>query len=324
MKINCVAGQIDTSELGVTLMHEHVGNFYSDMKDNYPEWAEPETVALAFKKAMDVIKPYGFKTFVDATPVNLGRDINIIKRAAEVAEVNILCSTGFYNMEAPWISARPGALVPELMAKWMIRDAEKGIGTSGIKPAQIKCATDKSTGYTEANRNMLIAASLAAKETGLPIYTHTTPGDGKMGFYQQEIFDSMGIEPHRIVIGHSFDSCEPDYIEGLIKNGTYVGCDRIGLEIVTPIVKIIETLVTLIKRGYADHIMLSHDASVFTDFAFSFSPKLRENNPIIIGYDSIFKKVLPGLRDAGISEDTIHLMMVENPRRFYSGEPFKK
>lgn len=324
MKINCVAGQIDTSELGLTLMHEHVGNFYTEMMKNFPDWADPDQVAQAFKESMDVIKPYGLKTFVDATPINLGRDMDIIRKAAEAAEVNILCSTGFYNMEAPWISARPGALVPELMAKWMIREAKDGIAGSGIYPAQIKCATDKSTGYSEANRAMLKAAALTHKETGLPIYTHTTPGDGKMGLYQQEVFDEMGVEPHRVVIGHSFDSCNPDYIEQLIKNGTYVGCDRIGLEIVTPIQGIIDTLIVLIKKGYADHIMLSHDASVFTDFAFSFSPKLRVNNPIIIGYDAIFTKVLPGLRAAGVSEDTINLMMVENPRRFYEGVPFSK
>jgi len=34
----------------------------------------------------------------------------------------------------------------------------------------------------------------------------------------------------------------------------------------------------------------------------------------------VFKNIIPALREAGVSDEDIDMMMVENPRRLFAGE----
>lgn len=320
MHVNSVNGPIDTKNLGLTLMHEHVANINVFMRYAFPDWFDKEYVLGRFSGEIDKISPYGLKTFVDCTPINLGRDVNLCKEAAMKTGLQIICATGLYYMENPWYYIEAKA---EVYAKYLIRDIQDGIQGTDIKAAIIKCASDACIGLTKTNRVFLEGSALAAKETGAPVYTHHTP-DGEMGFYQQDILMKNGVAPHKIVIGHAFDSCDVPYIEKLIKNGTYVGCDRIGVESFTGMEpeNVIACVAELCKRGYSKHIILSHDSCAATDFGYSLSDVRKDDkNPIIFDYCTIFRTFIPGLLKLGVPQEQIDEMMIANPRRYFEGQP---
>ena len=64
--------------------------------------------------------------------------------------------------------------------------------------------------------------------------------------------------------------------------------------------------------------MLGHDWSVTLLIAAREAQAARDkNNPD--GYLFITRRVLPRLRELGATEDDIHKIMVDNPRRFFEG-----
>ena len=80
----------------------------------------------------------------------------------------MLVATGVWWMPQRYFSAHGVDAVADLF----IRDITQGIGTSGVKAAIIKCATD-TAGVTPVIENILRASARAQKATGVPISTHT-------------------------------------------------------------------------------------------------------------------------------------------------------
>ena len=62
----------------------------------------------------------------------------------------------------------------------------------------------------------------------------------------------------------------------------------------------------LIEAGAADHVLLSQDVGQ--------AQELRSRGGR--GYTYLVESFLPALRDAGVGEEAIELMTVENPRRW--------
>jgi phosphotriesterase-related protein len=129
------------------------------------------------------------------------------------------------------------------------------------------------------------------------------------------------VDLNRVYIGHSNDDTALDYLLGLLDKGVWLGMDRYpggrvpgtpNWEQRTEIVK------QLIDAGYGHRIMLSHDYSVpKARYGAAVQEERRRANPD--GYNFITRRVLPRLKELGASEEDIHKMMVENPRRFFEG-----
>src|SRR5439155_20126419 len=143
-----------------------------------------------------------------------------------------------------------------------LRDTTRGIGTSGVKAAIIKCATD-TEGVTPVIENILRASARAQKATGVPISTHTWAA-GRVGETQQAIFAQEGVDLSRVIIGHSGDSDDLKYLRGLMERGSTIGMDRFGLENYLPTEKRVEVLAPLCAEGYAGKMVLSHDANCWS------------------------------------------------------------
>ncbi len=96
--INTARERIETSELGVTLMHEHVFVLSSEIMQNYPErWGdEDERVAEAITR-LNELKSRGVDSIVDLTVIGLGRYIPRIQRVAAETKINIIVATGLYT-----------------------------------------------------------------------------------------------------------------------------------------------------------------------------------------------------------------------------------
>jgi phosphotriesterase-related protein len=303
--VETALGPVATTELGPTLMHEHVVTRSPGVQENWPHlWDREGIVALAERKLAE-LHGRGIRTIVDLTTVDLGRDIDLIAAVARRSRVHIVVATGVWWMPQRYFSSHG---VDEVAALF-IRDITQGIGTSGVKAAIIKCATD-TAGVTPVIDNILRAAARAQKATGVPISTHTWAA-GRTGELQQAIFAQEGVDLSRVVIGHSGDSKDLGYLRGLMERGSTIGMDRFGLESFLSTPKRVEVLARLCAEGYAGRMVLSHDANCWTDML---SEEDKRRTRPLWHYNHIPDDILPALRKAGVGEDQIEQMLVRNPR----------
>ena len=91
--VNTVLGPVPVSELGVTLMHEHIVNIEWNIARNFPEYYDKESVVEMFCQEAEQLKAYGVRTWVDPTPITLGRDVSLLRECAERSGLNIIACT---------------------------------------------------------------------------------------------------------------------------------------------------------------------------------------------------------------------------------------
>src|SRR5580693_9190660 len=97
-KIQTALGSIDSTSLGVTLMHEHIFFLSTEIMQNYPEtWGDEEKRVADAIHRLNELKALGFDSLVDLTVIGLGRYIPRIKRIAQQTKLNILVATGVYT-----------------------------------------------------------------------------------------------------------------------------------------------------------------------------------------------------------------------------------
>ena len=148
----------------------------------------------------------------------------------------------------------------EPMISLFVRDIEEGIQGTGIKAGILKCATDE-PGITHDVERVLRAVAAAHRRTGVPISTHTHAATER-GLDQQTIFEEEGVDLTRVIIGHCGDSTDPDYLEKLVSKGSLIGMDRFGIDVQLPFEDRVNIVAEMCKRGHANKMVLSHDASV--------------------------------------------------------------
>jgi phosphotriesterase-related protein len=301
---------VATTELGATLVHEHIVTRSPGVQENWPHlWNRAEIVALAERKLAD-LHARGIRTIVDLTTVDLGRDINLIIEVARRTRIHVIVATGVWWMPQRYFSAHGVDAVAELF----VRDITQGIAGTTAKAAIIKCATD-TAGVTPVIENILRASARAQKATGVPISTHTYAA-GRSGEAQQAIFAQEGVDLRRVIIGHSGDSDDLGYLRGLMERGSTIGMDRFGLEHFLPTEKRVEVLARLCAEGYAPKMVLSHDANCWTDML---SEDAKRRTRPRWNYNHIPDDILPALRKAGVSDDQLDQMLVRNPRAIFEG-----
>ena len=316
--VQSVRGAVDTSTLGQTLMHEHVFVLTPEVQDNYPTpWGDEEQRVADAVKRLNDLKAAGIDTIVDLTVLGLGRYIPRIQRIAEQTELNIVVATGLYTYnEVPhYFHFRgPGTLLdgPELMVDMFVRDITEGIADTGVRAAILKCATDE-PGITHGVERVLRAVAQAHRQTGVPISTHTHPATHR-GLEQQKIFAEEGVDLSRVVIGHSGDTTDVAYLEEIIANGSYLGMDRFGIDVILPFEERVQIVATMCERGHADKIVLSHDAACHNDWLdedviAQAAPRWH--------YLHITNDVVPALKERGVTDEQIRQMLVDNPRHIF-------
>jgi phosphotriesterase-related protein len=315
--IETATGPIESSALGRVLMHEHVFIISPEMQQNVPdEWGEEDARIEDAAKRLQELKASGIDAILDPTALGLGRYVPRIANVATKIDLKIIVATGLYTFnELPhyWAGRTPdsGPNGSDPMVNLFVRDIREGIGGAGIKAGVIKCATDK-PGMTPGVERVLRACAKTHRETGVPITTHTDAAT-KRGLEQQEIFKSEGVDLTRVVIGHSGDTDDFDYLERLIANGSILGMDRFGIDGLLPTKRRVEVIAELCQRGYADRMVLSHDASCYLDWIPGELPPSTWPN---WHYLHISRDVIPALREAGVTEGQIDAMLVDTPKRF--------
>lgn len=309
--VNTVSGPVDTKDLGFTLMHEHIIVHSPGMKENFPIFDREAEAKAAAQKLKDVASR-GVKTLVDLT-VSDWRDIpfvkDVVKRSGNAT--NVIVATGIYWEVPHYFSAQSGRSI-EFIADLFARDIQEGIMDTGVKAGILKCATDE-PGVTPDVERILRAAAKAHRTTGVPISTHTHP-KSEVGLKQQDVFEDEGVDLSRVVIGHSGDTEDTAYLKKLCDRGSFIGMDRFGIDIFLPTPNRVATIAKMCEMGYAGQMVLSHDAACHFGWAEkALMAKVVPN----WHFNHIPDDVLPALRTAGVPEDQITAMTVDNPRKVF-------
>ena len=328
MRVNTVLGQVDSSELGAVLMHEHILILDRNMSTAYSKWFDRNMFIRHAVQMCRNAKQYGINTIVDATPIDLGRDLSVMREVSEKAEINIIPCTGFY-----WhIQFALHDKSPEFLAEILVNDIENGIEGTDVKAQFIKYAT-AGPELTEYDRKLGKAAAIASNTTGAFIYTHTNQ---KNGMSQVDFFDSEGVAPERLVIGHMGDTDDYEYIQSILDRGHRIGMDRFGGHVLYPENYIederrAKTVSYFMDKGYGDGMVLSHDACGFIDYTEKHNlgnvfPEVmaQDLDEYKVQYSYIPKYVFEMFRDCGMNDNDIKRLMVDNPRKIFEKQKFIK
>jgi len=315
-KVQTVLGPLDASQLGFTLAHEHIADAPDVLKRWPKEWGgRGEFTARAAEKLKE-IKVAGIGTIADLTTYDVGRDIRFLEEVSRKSGLHVIAATGqrFFPPRAADMPAR----TIDGLAAFFIKEIEQGIDGTGIKAGVIKIGiiTKDPTALEETG---LRAAARASKATGAPIRTHTDARN-RAGESHAAILESEGIDPARVSFDHSDDSGDIDYFLGLARRGYSLGMDHVhrGLNFKPVFERRADCIKRLIDAGFANKIFLSTDS----EFGGSLLPQeVREWRETIDPPDGMLfetRKLIPTLKQMGVSGSDIHTITVENPRRFFS------
>ncbi|MEV4449192.1 phosphotriesterase family protein [Streptomyces mirabilis] len=227
-QVPTVRGPVAVDDLGTVLMHEHVFVLSEELRQSIPEnWDEQLRMDDAVTR-LTALAETGVSTIVDPTVIGLGRDVRRVAAVNERVDLDIMVATGLYALaDVPdyFRYHGPGTLLggPESMTDLFVRELTEGIAGTGIKAVFLKCAIEDE--LTPGVGRVMRAVAQAHLRTGAPITVHTS-AHAQTGLTAQEILRSEGVDLGAVVIGHSGDTSEPDYLHRLIDNGSYLGMDR--------------------------------------------------------------------------------------------------
>jgi phosphotriesterase-related protein len=327
--VQTVLGPVPVTELGRTLVHEHVliappGS----LLDVSVPFDRGEVIARAVA-AFEDLKRHDVTTFVDPCPIELGRDPGILAEVSRQSGLNVICATGFYvERDSTGIPAYWRERHPEEIAQFYLSELENGIAGTGIRPGVIKAASGSPVGRHE--EKVLKGAAIAAAEAGVTVITHTENSGHSLE--QQEILVGGGAPADRVVIGHQDQQSVKIAIE-IARRGSYVGVDRVGYESIASDDSRADLVAGIAAAGYLERICISQDRmSTYWTPRPSFwvphksaqyveevvLPRIRLESTER-GFSWVFDSFVAKLVERGLTESDIETIFVTNPRRLFGG-----
>lgn len=285
VEVRTVLGKKKISKNTVSLSHEHICCYSEYLNMMSKSYLDKDKLV---EKSADILKnikeQYGVGLFLDCTPVNIGRNIDLLKSISELSKVDIVCSTGFYYNDEQILNC----MSAETLADFIVEDA------NNVCAGIIKAAVEYET-VSDFNKKLLKATAIAQRKTGLPIVLHTN-ANNRNGTKALEILLAENVEPQNIVVGHLSDTEDVEYIKNFVKSGCYVALDRMyddkSEEYITAK---INQITALCNAGYTDNLLLSHDDSVFQGFCDK--PQIKEPR-----WSYMFEYILPKLDKAVVNK----------------------
>lgn len=308
-------GPVDSSTLGVTLLHEHIFVRDRELELNLSihGWDPDLYIPRAIRELRE-LHVQGVRTIVDLTVPGLGRDVRTIAAVASDSEIQIVASTGWYAaislplyFRIRGVRQEPGGI--DELAQLFIDDILTGIAGTSVRAGMLKCVTDVA-GINDDVTRIMRAVATAHLATGVSITTHSHP-PSRNGLDQQRLLRACGVPLERVVIGHSGDSDDLGYLRALMDAGSTIGMDRFGMEHVLADERRVRTVLALLRMGYADRMILSQDAAIYSHVT---QPEWRARHTPRWRMTHLMDNIVPMLKEGGATELDIHQMLVVNPR----------
>jgi phosphotriesterase-related protein len=235
----------------------------------------------------------GVACIVDAGLEGAGMDLNFIREAATKSGLPIVKGAGFYTQ--PFYPKEIATMSEAQLTRALIRQADD-------YPAGAFGEIGSWDEITSLERKVFRAVGAAHRATNLPIFTHTGI-PGKSALEQLDILEDAGVDPRRVAIGHLGNLNDPNvYVHKTIcRRGAFIGFDRQGA---FGDAQAVPLVMALLEAGFADHLLFSGDASR--------------------GYGGVMTSFVPKLKAAGVGEDVLRRITVDNPRRFLAFVPKRR
>lgn len=159
-----------------------------------------------------------------------------------------------------------------------------------------------------------------AAKTGLPIFCHHDPSI-KNGGEILDLFGECGVPASKIILGHSGDTTDLDYLTAMLEKGCYLGMDRFGFcHLDLGLEPRVNTIAALCRAGWGERLLLSHDQAAYLAFWDSWETT-KKSDWMNLEEDCTFihRRVLPALEQKGLGALQIQGLLIDNPRRFFLG-----
>ncbi len=298
--IRTLQGDLDPAILseGAVLFHEHVGR--EDV-----ELAVEELRQCAFN---------GLGCIVDAATGRRTPDqVRHLNAIAARSEVRIVMAGGYFeDIGFSNYPVRVAEMSEDDLVEELVTDAAaQRWGAFGEIASSLEMRPDE--------RKVHRAVARAHLRTGLPIFTHT-PHEScpSCAIEQLDVIEGAGVDLSHVVIGH-MATIRPEHDPlgthtAVARRGAFVGLDTLGHEMGRsdiPAADKVRMVQDLLDAGLEDHILLSSDQGNVRQF----------NRYYGHGWASVLMQFVPKLRFAGVPEDTIRKILVDNPRRFLAFVP---
>ena len=193
------------------------------MRMNFgPRFCDMRRVLPRAVQQVNRAKGVGVSTIVDATAVNLGRDIHLLREVSQQTGVHLIASTGFYAQDEPWLKEQDPGYLFDLLDE----ECKKGIYDTDAKPGIVKCAVGRQ-GLTPTRKKILKLSAKVALANDLPLFCHHEVAT-QAGPEILDLLLAEGMDPKRVVLGHAGDSQDLAYIFSLLERGCFIGDDRYG------------------------------------------------------------------------------------------------
>ena len=314
--VNTVNGSLPISQMGTTLIHEHVFIDWdgADSTDS-STWNNDEAFEVILPY-LEEVKTKGVTTILDCTPIYLGRNPQLLKRLSDATGINILTNTGYYGaMENKYIPESAfEASVDEISDIWL-KEYREGLEGTGIKPGFIKISVSKNDALSNFHKKLVQAAARTHLRSGLTIVGHTGPA--KPAKAQIELLAKSGVGPEAFVWTHAQQASLKSHIE-IAKMGAWVSLDGMGWmapdsttdSTAMTLNKYLDMIENFKEKDLLDNLLISHDAGWYTHNAKDGKQNFKPFTPI-------FDQVIPGLKERGFTEKDINQILVKNPKRAY-------
>lgn len=313
-KIITVNGPISPEDLGVALTHEHLlVDFIGAKETGYHRWNR-DSVLTTLLPYLEALREHDVQTFIDPTPVYLGRDPKLFKMLAAESGMHIVTNTGYYGARNnQFIPEEAMDMTAEELAGIWIQEFEGGIEGTGVRPGFIKIGVDPTDTLSAFHRKLITAASLTSKSTGMVIASHTGPD--APAFEQLEVLQNNNVSHSSFIWVHAQSGTQEGNIEAA-KTGAWISLDGFNPKRdENPGSKhssawYAERISALKEAGYLDKVLLSHDAGWY-----------RPGEPgggQIRGYTGIFTNLIPALLEEGFTQKDIDQLLTINPRMAFA------
>lgn len=299
-----VTGNIPSSKVGISLSHEHLLVDFIGAEKYARGWNE-EVASNKILPYLKEAKEAGVQTLFDCTPNYLGRDAKLLMRLSVASNVRIVTNTGLYGgSDNKYLPAYAFTESAQQLAQRWITEFEKGIDGTQVLPGFIKTSVNPAT-LSDISKKLITAAAITHKATGLTIASHTGPAIAALE--QLELLKRQGVRPDAFIWVHAQNEKQNQKFIDLAILGAWVSLDGVNED---NIQWHVDVLSLLKKENLLHRVLISHDAGWFDPG----KPDGGEFRP----FTTIFRKLIPALKQAGFTQHDIDQLLITNPATAYA------
>ena len=299
-----VTGPVSPDQIGFTLPHEHTycQLWMARHRFDFPHQLEDDDVLA---EEVGLFRAQGGTMLVDLTLDEVGRNPEKLKLLSERTGVHIVMGCGWYREGYYLPEERLDRRTVNDLADELVGEIEHGVRDTGIRPGVIGEIGVEKGWLTGVEERVHRAAARAQVRTGLPLATHGVMSP--VALDQLTVFEEEGVDLRRVAVGHCDSFPYPDFHLAVAQRGAWLMFDNVGqLRAGRHEERIIHLISELIRHGYGNRLLLSHDTCKVPQLRYHGGP----------GYAYLGETFIPRLLEAGIAEDVVTQITSENPRRW--------